>query len=53
MKKLYFLLFVIASLFVKTTAQEWAVPEDKKAKGSPFQFTDETAKKGESVFQQN
>jgi len=40
-------------VFAQPTAPLWVVPEEAKVKVCPFQFTPETVKNGESVFQKN
>ncbi len=58
MKKYFGILFftiIIAriGLIAQTTPTVWVVPEDVKDKVCPFQFTSETVKSGENVFQKN
>ncbi|MDP4210842.1 MAG: cytochrome c [Bacteroidota bacterium] len=52
MKK-YGLLILLLIIVVRLNAQSWEVPDDKKAKVSPVQFSSETAKKGEVIFLRN
>lgn len=48
------LLIALAFLMhLPASAQEWVVPDDKKAEVCPIKFTDEFVKKGEAVFQKN
>jgi hypothetical protein len=47
---LLILFFAFAS---ESFSQEWTVPENKKSKVSPFKFSEETVKKGESLFNTN
>ena len=49
------LFMIIAALLVKlpAMAQEWTVPDDKKAEVCPIKFTDDFVKKGENVFLKN
>jgi len=44
--------FLIITL-LKSSAQSWDVPEDKKTRVSPFKFTTETAAKGQDLFKRN
>jgi len=41
------------SVFAQTPAGPWVVPDDAKTKVCPFQFTSESVKAGEAVFQKN
>jgi mono/diheme cytochrome c family protein len=52
MKKLLFFASFVLTVF-NVSAQQWNVPEDKKARLSPVQFNAETVKKGEVIFQRN
>ena len=50
-----FLIFIVLRIgvFAQTAAPAWIVPEEAKEKVCPFQFTAETIKSGENVFQKN
>jgi len=49
-----FILLMLLSLFASDCfSQEWNVPEARKKKVSPIRFTEETIKKGESLFNSN
>jgi mono/diheme cytochrome c family protein len=48
------LLIIIFNLgYQKLLSQDWEVPADKMQKVSPFEFTNQTQKDGESLFQRN
>jgi Cytochrome C oxidase, cbb3-type, subunit III len=48
---LLFLLMILTGIHL--LAQEWVVPEEYKTKTSPFKFTADSIKKGETVFIKN
>lgn len=53
MKKVLLLLTIVSLWGLKVSAQTWEVPEDKKARVSPFKFTPETVAKGQDIFKRN
>jgi cytochrome c5 len=51
---LFFIFVVIrTSSFAQSPVPVWVVPDEAKEKVCPFQFTPETVKNGENVFQKN
>lgn len=40
-------------IVIKSSAQEWKVPEDKKKKTSPYKFTPATISQGEAIYLKN
>jgi len=51
---LFILLFILKFVSIaQQPAPVWVVPEEAKSKVCPFQFTPETVKSGENVFQKN
>jgi hypothetical protein len=52
MKKILAILFILLSAS-SVFSQDWLVPADKKGKLSPFSFTDETRKAGETLYNLN
>jgi mono/diheme cytochrome c family protein len=56
-KYLYILFFIFIGLridtYAQSAAQEWVVPDEANGKVCPYNFTAETVKSGENVFQKN
>ena len=50
MKKVFFIAAILAISIFRVAAQSWEVPEDKKARVSPFKFSAETVTKGQDIF---
>jgi cytochrome c5 len=50
-----FFVFIVfrIGVYAQSTVTAWVVPEEAKEKVCPFQFTSETVKSGEIVFQKN
>ncbi|MFN8241376.1 MAG: cytochrome c [Bacteroidales bacterium] len=46
-------LLVLQSFFLAANSQTWEVPADRKGKLSPFRFTDDTRKAGETLYMLN
>lgn len=47
------LLLILSNLVELKAQEEWQVPEDKKARLSPHQFTDSTIARGKEIFNTN
>jgi mono/diheme cytochrome c family protein len=53
MKRKSLLIAFLAITMARLSAQTWEVPEDKKARVSPFKFSSETVAKGQDIFKRN
>lgn len=53
MKKLFIILVVIALYAPYIAGQDWIVPDNRKAKLSPFAFSDDSRKTGERLYNAN
>jgi Cytochrome c, mono- and diheme variants len=53
MKRYLLLISLFAVSVIRLSAQTWEVPEDKKARVSPFKFSTESVAKGQDIFKRN
>lgn len=53
MRKILFIMTILMQLALSARAQEWIVPENRKSRLSPFVFTDDTRKAGETSYNAN
>jgi mono/diheme cytochrome c family protein len=53
MRKLIIISFIIIQFVPSLHGQEWVVPENRKSRLSPFPFTDDSRKKGETSYTVN
>ena len=53
MRKLFILLTIITFFAPRLSGQDWVVPENRKARLSPFAFSDETRIEGEKTYATN
>lgn len=52
-KHFILLLLFFSNIFILSAQEEWSVPDDKKSKLSPFEFTNETQSSGAEIFSTN
>jgi len=51
--RILFILTLFSFVQIVNAQEDWLVPEDKKAKLSPFEFTEDIEKKGQEVYSAN